>query len=102
MFIRLEAGGTIKIIIFIRLVVTIILFFFSLDFILFYLIFEIRLIPTFFLIIYWGGNFERIRASYYLLMYMLLVSFPLLIYIFYIYKNRIRFKFRVLKIIIEI
>nr|YP_010264253.1 NADH dehydrogenase subunit 4 [Carebara diversa]UIO59239.1 NADH dehydrogenase subunit 4 [Carebara diversa] len=101
MFMSLEAGCTMKIMIFISLVVTMMLFFFSLDFILFYLMFEISLIPTFFLIIYWGGNFERISASYYLLMYMLLVSFPLLIYIFYIYKNSMSFKFSVLKMIME-
>lgn len=88
--------------IFLLILLTIIIFFLSIDIILFYIYFEIRLIPTFIIIVYWGSNFERVRASYYLLIYMLLISFPLLIYIFNIYEFRIRLKFSLLKTVIDL
>lgn len=88
------------IVIFINLVVLLIIFFLSIDLLIFYLIFEIRLIPTFFLIIFWGGNIERLSASYYLIIYMLLISFPLLIYIIKIYSLGLRLKFRLIMIVI--
>lgn len=91
----------IKIIIFLLLLISLIMFFISIDLILFYLIFEIRLIPTFFLIVYWGVNLERLNASYYLLLYMLLISFPLLLYIFKIYLYGITLKFSLILIVIE-
>lgn len=69
------------------LVIILILFiFFSIkNIILFYFFFELRLIPTFILIIYWGYNPERLRSAYYILIYTLLISLPLLVYIIYIY-----------------
>lgn len=69
------------------LIMMLILFmFFSIkSIILFYFFFELRLIPTFILIIYWGYNPERLRSAYYILMYTLLISLPLLVYIMYIY-----------------
>lgn len=82
-----------KLVVINRLLLVLVIFFLSLDLIIFYLIFEIRLIPTFFLILYWGGNPERLRASYYLILYMLLISFPLLFYIFKIYMYSFRFRF---------
>jgi len=77
----------IKLLIFINILVVLIIFFIFIDLILFYLIFEISLIPSFFLIIYWGRNSERLSAGYHIIMYILLISFPLLVYIFntYIY-----------------
>nr|YP_010943449.1 NADH dehydrogenase subunit 4 [Symbrenthia silana]WLS55478.1 NADH dehydrogenase subunit 4 [Symbrenthia silana] len=53
----------------------------------FYLFFEGSLIPTLMLIIGWGYQPERIQAGMYLLFYTLFVSLPLLLGIFYIYKN---------------
>lgn len=69
------------------LIMILILFmFFSIkSIILFYFFFELRLIPTFILIIYWGYNPERLRSAYYMLIYTLLISLPLLVYIMYIY-----------------
>lgn len=69
------------------LIIILILFiFFSIkNIILFYFFFELRLIPTFILIIYWGYNPERLRSAYYMLIYTLLISLPLLVYIIYIY-----------------
>nr|YP_009538073.1 NADH dehydrogenase subunit 4 [Limenitis fortuna]AYN60829.1 NADH dehydrogenase subunit 4 [Limenitis fortuna] len=54
---------------------------------LFYLFFESSLIPTLMLIIGWGYQPERIQAGMYLLFYTLFASLPLLMSIFYIYKN---------------
>jgi len=76
-----------KLVIFINILMVLIIFFIYIDLIWFDLIFEIRLIPTFFLIIYWGGNLERLNAGYYIIMYILLISFPLLVYIFNIYMG---------------
>jgi len=90
-----------KILIFVLLLFFLILFFMSIDMILFYLIFEVSLIPTFFLIVYWGGNIERLNAAYYLLLYILLVSFPLLLYILKMYIYGLTLKFRLILIIIE-
>nr|YP_009537956.1 NADH dehydrogenase subunit 4 [Limenitis ciocolatina]AYN60699.1 NADH dehydrogenase subunit 4 [Limenitis ciocolatina] len=53
----------------------------------FYLFFEGSLIPTLMLIIGWGYQPERIQAGMYLLFYTLFASLPLLLGIFYIYKN---------------
>lgn len=90
-----------KILIFLVLLFSLIIFFISIDLIIFYLIFEIRLIPTFFLIIYWGLNLERLNAAYYLLLYILLISFPLLLYIFKIYLYGLTLKFRIILLVIE-
>nr|YP_010309869.1 NADH dehydrogenase subunit 4 [Tethea albicostata]UMR54990.1 NADH dehydrogenase subunit 4 [Tethea albicostata] len=53
----------------------------------FYLFFEGSLIPTLMLIIGWGYQPERIQAGMYLLFYTLFVSLPLLLGIFYIFKE---------------
>nr|ARH54502.1 NADH dehydrogenase subunit 4 [Micrambe villosus] len=58
----------------------------SMNFFIFYLFFEISLIPTLILIIGWGYQPERIEAGSYLLFYTLLVSLPMMISIFYLYK----------------
>jgi len=52
---------------------------------LFYLFFEIRLIPTLFLILGWGYQPERLQAGLYLLFYTLLASLPIIMGIFYCY-----------------
>nr|YP_009261948.1 NADH dehydrogenase subunit 4 [Symplecta hybrida]AMN09063.1 NADH dehydrogenase subunit 4 [Symplecta hybrida] len=59
----------------------------SMNLFLFYLFFESSLIPTFFLILGWGYQPERLQAGIYLLFYTLLASLPLLIGIFYILTN---------------
>lgn len=71
--------------IFLFIMVVLFRFFTIKNIILFYFFFELRLIPTFILIIYWGYNPERLRSAYYILMYTLLISLPLLVYIIYIY-----------------
>lgn len=47
--------------------------------IIFYILFEASLIPTFILILGWGNQPERIQAGVYILIYTLIASLPLLI-----------------------
>nr|ALO70590.1 NADH deshydrogenase subunit 4 [Gyrohypnus fracticornis] len=58
----------------------------SLNLLVFYLFFEMSLIPTLFLIVGWGYQPERIQAGTYLLFYTLLVSLPMMVSIFGYYK----------------
>jgi len=60
---------------------------------LFYVFFEIRLIPTFLLILGWGYQPERLQAGLYLLFYTLLASLPLLMGIFFIFRNSFRLRY---------
>nr|YP_010564697.1 NADH dehydrogenase subunit 4 [Lordithon arcuatus]UZA61074.1 NADH dehydrogenase subunit 4 [Lordithon arcuatus] len=59
----------------------------SLNLFIFYLFFEMSLIPTLILIIGWGYQPERIQAGVYLLFYTMFASLPMLISIFFYYKN---------------
>nr|ARH54125.1 NADH dehydrogenase subunit 4 [Brachyta interrogationis] len=68
------------------LMLSLILTFSSLNLFVFYLFFEISLIPTLILIIGWGYQPERIEAGIYLLFYTLLVSLPMMVSIFYYYE----------------
>nr|QYK19304.1 NADH dehydrogenase subunit 4 [Macromia manchurica] len=52
----------------------------------FYLFFESSLIPTFFLVLGWGYQPERVQAGIYLLFYTLFASLPLLVAIFFLYN----------------
>lgn len=67
--------------IFYFVLVVLLLFFRSTNLLIFYFFFEVRLVPTFFIILYSGGNWERMEASFYLIIYMAFISFPLLSYI---------------------
>nr|AND96572.1 NADH deshydrogenase subunit 4 [Tiniocellus sarawacus] len=58
----------------------------SMNLFLFYLFFEMSLIPTLILIIGWGYQPERLQAGIYLLFYTLLVSLPMMISIFFYYE----------------
>nr|AIW64900.1 NADH dehydrogenase subunit 4 [Ictinogomphus sp. MT-2014] len=59
--------------------------FMSSSFFMFYFFFESSLIPTFFLILGWGYQPERMQAGVYLLFYTLFASLPLLLCIFKLY-----------------
>lgn len=61
------------------LLVSLFLAFRSLNLFIFYFFFERRLIPTFFLILGWGYQPERLQAGFYLLFYTLFASLPLLL-----------------------
>nr|ARH54827.1 NADH dehydrogenase subunit 4 [Trigonopterus sp. 6 AH-2016] len=68
------------------LLLSLVLTFSSLNLFVFYMFFEISLVPTLFLIIGWGVQPERIKAGAYLLFYTLVVSFPMMLSMFYLYK----------------
>nr|QVM79239.1 NADH dehydrogenase subunit 4 [Grammoptera ruficornis] len=68
------------------LMISLFLTFSSLNLFVFYLFFEMSLIPTLILIVGWGYQPERIEAGIYLLFYTLLVSLPMMISIFFYYE----------------
>nr|UJI65695.1 NADH dehydrogenase subunit 4 [Dipseliopoda setosa] len=70
--------------------------FISMSLMIFYLFFESSLIPTLFLILGWGYQPERIQASLYLLFYMLMVSLPMMMGIFYLYYKMYSMNFYIL------
>nr|ALO70302.1 NADH deshydrogenase subunit 4 [Astenus lyonessius] len=78
-----------KLFLFIMLMLMISLFitFSSLNLFIFYIFFEMSLLPTLILIIGWGYQPERIQAGVYLLFYTLLASLPMMIMLFYYYNN---------------
>nr|APX39883.1 NADH dehydrogenase subunit 4 [Clytra espanoli] len=53
----------------------------------FYLFFEVSLIPTLLLIVGWGYQPERLEAGLYLLFYTMIFSLPMMVAIFKIYHN---------------
>nr|QIV24674.1 NADH dehydrogenase subunit 4 [Cacodacnus planicollis] len=69
------------------LMVSLYLTFSALNLFVFYLFFEVSLIPTLILIIGWGYQPERIEAGIYLLFYTLFVSLPMMISIFLYYEK---------------
>lgn len=63
--------------------------FFVVDrFIWFYIIFELVVIPTLFMVVYWGVQPERWRAGVYLIMYTFFGSIPFLFSIIYVFLVR--------------
>lgn len=68
------------------LIFSLLITFSSINLFIFYLFFEIRLIPTLILIIGWGYQPERIQAGTYLLFYTIFASLPIIIFIFYYYN----------------
>nr|AOY40015.1 NADH dehydrogenase subunit 4 [Scolytinae sp. BMNH 1040265]AOY40275.1 NADH dehydrogenase subunit 4 [Curculionoidea sp. 2 KM-2015] len=77
------------------LLLSLVLTFSSLNLFIFYLFFEISLIPTLFLILGWGNQPERISAGVYLFFYTLLASIPMMMSLFFLYKfyNSLEFFF---------
>nr|YP_010564488.1 NADH dehydrogenase subunit 4 [Pilumnopeus makianus]UZA47103.1 NADH dehydrogenase subunit 4 [Pilumnopeus makianus] len=76
--------------IFVNLVLlfSLVITFSSLDYLLFYISFEMSLIPTLILILGWGYQPERIQAGIYMLFYTLTFSLPLLVsLLYYLYVN---------------
>nr|QYC35489.1 NADH dehydrogenase subunit 4 [Cyphonocerus sanguineus klapperichi] len=75
---------------FFNIVVLLLLFslfltFCSMNLFIFYLFFEMSLIPTLFLILGWGYQPERIQAGIYMFMYTLFGSLPMMISLLYMY-----------------
>nr|YP_010987567.1 NADH dehydrogenase subunit 4 [Anotylus hirtulus]WON65973.1 NADH dehydrogenase subunit 4 [Anotylus hirtulus] len=80
------------------LLLVLILTFSCMNLFMFYLFFEMSLIPTLLLILGWGYQPERIQAGLYLLFYTLLASLPMLVGIFYIFKNNNSLNFYLLSL----
>nr|WRV01081.1 NADH dehydrogenase subunit 4 [Palaemon australis] len=68
------------------LLLTLVLTFSCLDYLLFYICFESSLIPTMILILGWGYQPERLQAGVYMLFYTLFASLPLLISLLSLYS----------------
>lgn len=66
----------------ILLLILLILCFYSINYFIFYLFFESRIIPILLLIIGWGLQPERVKAGYYIFLYTIFSSLPLLIILF--------------------
>nr|AML26188.1 NADH dehydrogenase subunit 4 [Scolytinae sp. BMNH 1274291] len=66
------------------LLLSLIIAFSSMNLFVFYLFFEVSLIPTLVLVVGWGNQPERISAGMYLLFYTLLVSLPMMMGLFFI------------------
>lgn len=75
------------ILILIILMIRLFLVFRSINLFIFYIFFEIRVIPTLILILGWGYQPERIQAGIYIFFYILLTSLPIIISIFYLYTK---------------
>lgn len=90
---KLNNYSNIFLLVIVFLIIRLYITFRSINLFIFYLFFEISLIPTLILIIGWGYQPERIEAGIYLLFYTLIVSLPIIISIFYYYKinNSIEF-----------
>nr|UNI92564.1 NADH dehydrogenase subunit 4 [Euplax sp.] len=69
------------------LLLSLFLTFSSLNYLMFYISFEMSLIPTLILILGWGYQPERIQAGVYMLFYTLTMSLPLLGSLLYIYSS---------------
>nr|APX40871.1 NADH dehydrogenase subunit 4 [Phyllotreta foudrasi] len=69
------------------LVLVLFLTFSSMNLFMFYLFFEVSLIPTLILIMGWGYQPERLEAGIYMLFYTMLMSLPMLILLLYMYMN---------------
>ena len=61
------------------LLITVVSFFLTGKTIIFYILFELRLIPTLFMVFFFGYQPEKIQASMYLLIYAVISSLPLLL-----------------------
>nr|YP_010254533.1 NADH dehydrogenase subunit 4 [Lysmata debelius]QUA00605.1 NADH dehydrogenase subunit 4 [Lysmata debelius] len=68
------------------LLFSLLLTFCCLDLLLFYIFFEMSLIPTFILILGWGYQPERIQAGFYMMFYTLFASLPLLVSLLSLYS----------------
>nr|YP_010563527.1 NADH dehydrogenase subunit 4 [Epicauta emmerichi]UBU96211.1 NADH dehydrogenase subunit 4 [Epicauta emmerichi] len=69
------------------LLISLLMAFSALNLFMFYVFFEVSLIPTLMLILGWGYQPERLQAGIYLLFYTMLASLPMMVTIFFYYYN---------------
>lgn len=79
------------------LLLSLVITFSSLNYLLFYISFEASLIPTLILILGWGYQPERIQAGVYILFYTIALSLPLLGSLIYIMNTECSLVFRLRK-----
>lgn len=92
-----SVGGSMGVIFMFYFVLVILMGFFCVvNLLIFYFFFEVTLIPTFFIVIIWGSNLERVEAALYLLIYIMFISFPLLGYVMKIRAVNMTLDFRLL------
>ncbi len=91
-----KAAFVIFIITVVALTIILIYAFTSNNALMFYIIFELALIPTALLVVLWGYQPERLNAATYLLLYTISFSFPLLIILLYYYNIYFTLSFSVL------
>ena len=102
-FINFKKSNSIFKIIYRILVIILCCFFILKTILLFYIFFELSLIPIFLIIIKWGYQPERIISSYYIIIYTILGSIPILVFIlFFPIKNFYFFYFIKIRSIIFI
>ena len=78
---------------FIRSIRTLIVIF-SIDNLLrYFLLFEASVIPLYFLILYWRGQYEKILSNYYFLLFSVITSFPLFMIVCEVINERNAFYF---------
>nr|AML25853.1 NADH dehydrogenase subunit 4 [Staphylinidae sp. BMNH 1274171] len=85
----------------ISLMVSLLLTFSTMNLFIFYLFFEMSLIPTLVLIIGWGYQPERIQAGLYLLFYTMLASLPMMMFMFYYYSQNLSLIFYFMEMLIS-
>uniref|UniRef100_UPI00315CD25D NADH dehydrogenase subunit 4 n=1 Tax=Ferrissia californica TaxID=1776375 RepID=UPI00315CD25D len=57
------------------------------NYMMFYIFFEASLIPTLFLVVFWGYQPERLQAGYYMMIYTVSASLPLLLVLLYLFNK---------------
>lgn len=87
LIVRKITNKNIYIFILLSLLLILLLGFSSINYFIYYFFFEVRLIPTFILIIGWGYQIERLNARLYLIFYCLFASLPLIVVIFLIFNK---------------
>nr|YP_009114519.1 NADH dehydrogenase subunit 4 [Zorotypus medoensis]AHY35148.1 NADH dehydrogenase subunit 4 [Zorotypus medoensis] len=74
----ISEGNSLYMFMLLVLLISLVLVFMNIDMLIFYIFFEFSMVPTFYLILGWGGQLERFEASMYMLFYTLLASLPML------------------------
>lgn len=54
----------------------------------YFLLFELSLVPLYFLIAFWGGQYERVLSNYYFILFSVVTSVPLFLIVCEMYSER--------------
>lgn len=75
------------------MVFSLFILFISINILIFYIFFEVRLVPIILIILGWGYQPERLEAGYYLFFYTIFASLPIIVAIFYVIRLSYRLDF---------